>query len=813
MKMTVFVKRAFLCCFLLLISSPVFCQFEGKKLKSVPYKYQNPHLEGDRDTAVETHFAWIVFSDRDNNITYDNYKPPQAVKLTINFMESFYVLEEKGEFLHIFRDGEFAATEKALSATAVDCGWIEKSRLLLSKRSLLNQQNVSVKAMLLNTIEYAKEEKMEAGQAQKVKFYKDPGLKILAEYTCDIFSIFYVYKANPSYPEKSKSVLLGMNYRMEGTEVKSIVGWVDTRRLTLWDHRATVLPNTFEDALKERQSKDKRATVFPEKDAAIKYRDNLQFNKNDILIINLDSFKRQNQYKAYFMRFPVLTNRKTIEMENGIMQIGAIGPVESSSGKCDQFCWAEIQKIINENKAKARHINIVFIIDGTKSMQPFFTEVSEGIIESMNSLNTDTKNEFKFAAVVYRDKDDGDLLMEPHTLTKSYMEIASWLRNIKAMDTGDKDAPEAMFYGIKMGLRRIALPEDQTNYVILVGDAGDHERKDETTVPAPDVINLLYELNCNFIAFQVHNANTKPYFDFLKQTENIINALAGKYYQRNKVLAEQLGIPVEAPVGPTLLSYNIDRKWELKNSPMISFVMQPKAGTSLTQNILKKEVVQAIYNIKDTTDDLMNAIQTLSETGGLNTLLKGSGGGLMTYLSRLNIPTDNLKILADEHYQLYYKGFTAYSTKGLTNPLWQYDLLYSRDELNRVVNYIEMLPNASTITDLRNCFFTAWIEILKSELGGQRKSTNELENMGFDEIEELVFGGVGSTDLLNNKLRDIKDPAKIPDKELIIWQNNIDKRLKKLKNILNTTQTTVEIYSFLSSSEERFFWIPQTFLP
>ena len=795
----------------LALSINALCQGSGSTIKNIPYKYLKPHYNGDPDTTATTDFVWVVFSDRDQNPTYTEPNG-NKVMMTLNFLDYFYVLDQQNEFLHIFKDDKFAAIEKKLGSNAVDYGWISEKNVLLWKRSLLNDQNVSKKVMLLNTVEFAGD-KIEPGQIRKVKFYSDPGLHTLANYESNIYEIFYVYKVEGPL-QKPKAVLLGTKFRFDGySDRKNIQGWVDAKRLAMWDHRVAALPNTEDNALTERKNNNIKATIFPAKGSAVKYRDMQPLDQNDLRIWASDSCLRLDQYKSSYDRFPILSNEKTIENDKNVFQIGAIGDVRSVSGKkINAFDFADTKEKINIGRANSRNVNIVFVIDGTQSMQPYFNSVSEAIIESMKTLSADNVNIFKFAAVVYRDQSEGnDQRVEIKNINSDYHEIATWLRNRKAFSSAnDPDFGEAMNYGLKTGLRRISLPPKESNFVILIGDAGDHGRQnDPTTTPVVDIIDLLFQYKCNFISFQVNNPGSKDYINFISQSRHILSQLAGRYYQDNIPTAKALGIQASPPELSKPIPYKDNLRINVIHSPFrTGFIMPTPLGKVLSSSTLKDETTNAIYALNDSTNSKIDKTQSLLERGGVDNIDEG----LLTYLTSLGIPPENLNLLADEHAQLYFVGFTSKTVKNARYPVWQFDLLYSNEELQKIVQYVNLLSEEANKDNyqLREAFYIAWIEILKSHIGST-KLNKEIEDMKIGEIEALVFGAVGTTPLLQHSLKEIKDKAIISDIELHKWLFEIDKKKQKLNNIANMT-SDAKIYSF-TSHDDRFFWIPQKLLP
>jgi hypothetical protein len=778
-----------------------------------PMKYIKPHekVEDEKNGGESDIWVWEVFSDQDKNVTYST-PGGTKVKKTLDFLDFFFVAEQQGEYIHIYKDDVgWAEDKKKQGPKAEDYGWIQQDQLLLWRVCLHNEQDVSRKAMLLNTTSSIKG-KLQPGESKKVSFFKDPGLKNKTDYECPIFSVFYIYKIS-YFPnsDKPKAFLLGTTHRFQSvTERGNVKGWVDARRVSVWDHRVAALPNTNPDALAERKNDKVKATILRTNDAAIKYRDRQPLAQIDP-IWDYDSLKPQDKYSGYFTRFPILSNQQELLKASQVFKIGAIGEVTSVGGeKLSQFEWANTLEKINEGNAMNRNINLIFVLDGTSSMQPYFASVSDGIIESMKMLSADRRNSFNFSVLIYRDKEDKEMVTEYHSLSSDYKVIADWLKGKKASSNpSDHDLCEALNYGLKAALRKTSPPETETNIVILVGDAADNGKAiDDAPVTTKDVIDLLFKYKCNFAAFQVNNPGTDCYSKFWVQTKNILNTLGGNLYRYSKQTAEAMGATKPAPYLPD--HYDQNFKLVLQNSPMkVGFLMFSKIGGTIPQATMQKEIVQAINGINDSTNTMLSQAQRLTEEGGL----KNISGALLTYLTTLDIPVENLKLLADEHAQVYYEGWTSNTVKSMSQSPWQFDLLFSNDELSDLVSKINKLSieGSPTNSELRTYFHDAWIQLLKDHFGGNI-SNKEMEDMQLSELETLVFGAVGSTPLLNLHVRDIQDPALMKDADLISWTDKIDKKRIKLSKISSMIPGH-ENYSFITIHEERFFWIPQSLLP
>ena len=483
--MNLVMKRNGLLTIFILFSCLLLAQTEGKKILYIPAQYVKPH-EGVKAAEVQpsSDMPWMVYSDRANNKTYTTSTGLTVFK-TLDFLQTFFVVEQKDDWIHIYKEAEGTESSYTLSKNAADFGWIKTDNMLLWRKCLYTDKEVSKKAMLLNTLESVKSS-IKKGESQSVKFFKDPRLVDQTDKQSNIFAIFFIYKFYYEDNKPTAALLGAKEYTTGGIVSDEIWGWVDLRRITAWDHRVSLLPNIDQNAVNERKKTNTKAEVLIDVNVAKLFQDNKTISDPQKQI-----YWMENQYRTSFlgtyMRFPVLWDSKKIEENNGVMKVGVMGEIQGAEKTVNSFEYAEVQSKLNTTRKKSKNINLVFVIDGTSSMSAYFPKISEAIVQVMKQLDPDDKvgkNDFRFGAVVYRDKAEGDRLKEVIPLSSNVGEIANKLLAVKAGDTQDKDPEEAMFYGIKTAIRALSVPEDQTNYLILVGDAGSHNRQDDTQAHA-----------------------------------------------------------------------------------------------------------------------------------------------------------------------------------------------------------------------------------------------------------------------------------------------------------------------------------------
>lgn len=808
---------------------------EGMKIKFIPPQYIKPH-EGEKvsEAQASSELPWVVYSDRSGNKTYSSSTGLSTLK-TLEFLQYFYVVEEKDDWIRIFKEAEGTEGSFTLSKNAVDYGWVKKENMLLWRRCLYTNKDVSKKAMLLNTMQSV-QTSIKKGEAQVVKFYKDPRLVDPTDKQSSIFSIFYIYKLFPDVPGQAPTAaLLGMKEYTGGGGIVTdeIWGWVDFKRITPWDHRVSILPNIDPTAFAERKKANIKATVLIDVQNATNFQDNKPVPEPLI-------YWKENQYRPTFlgtyMRFPVLWDAKKIEENKGIMKVGVMGEVQGAETTVNSYAYAEVQSKINTSRKQSKNINLVFVVDGTSSMTPYFPKIAEAIVQVMKQLDPPAdkvigKNSYRFGAVVYRDKEEGEgRVTQVFALTSNVNEIANNLQGVQAGDLKDKDAEEAMFFGIKTAVRALSVPEDQTNYLILIGDAGSHTRQDDTQVPMQEIVDLLAKYSFNFLAFQVHNpGGNNAFSEFVRQNRDIVDQVSQKAYQKVKNVAAAAGGKVPNP--PKQRMDAASHKYVMDNAASFGSVYFAIPGQRVAPETLKKEIIFAVSAAADSTNVVLEAvnkaayegksIQVAIDDANKKAAAKATSipnsdkvdffaSGVWLAIEKAGISPDQMKILLDEHYQMYMPGYTSLRKSNFGSNLWQYDLFYTNDEFFELKKSFEKLTESSTAPQRRKLFAEAWRQLLTKSLG--EKGTEENLSKTIEEVERMVFGLPGTSEFLKLTLADLEDPAKFSNEKLSIWQINIERKLKKLNSIWNNAGGNEKEFSF-DSNDNRYFWVPQTFLP
>jgi len=271
---------------LFVISFSLSAQLPEKALE-IPIKYINPEddISLSSDTRTRPGSIWVVWSDRNDNTTYAGPSLGQQKK-RINFMEPFYVAAETEDMVQLVKDEHYS---EKFSSSAEDYGWIEKTKVLLWDHCLVTKQSkINIKGLILNV----------AGSIFNKSLSQEPIQK-----TSRVHEVLYVYKITDN------AVLLGKPYATDYHKAKSdILGWVDRKKITIWDHRIALEPNWEPSAVDERKSRNLSNLFLIDENRARHYAETGDVAEKFVVWEQSPAISKRR--KGDWMRFPLLAMDK-----------------------------------------------------------------------------------------------------------------------------------------------------------------------------------------------------------------------------------------------------------------------------------------------------------------------------------------------------------------------------------------------------------------------------------------------------------------------------------------------------------------------
>lgn len=782
-----------------------------------PLKYDVPYKNMDLrpvDDSGRGDNVWYVMAIREN--AYTSSTPGGSdQKKQLRFGERYFVTDEEG--LHVRLVCDDRRVDLRVSETAEDFGWVHKNDVLMWRVALVNPEtNIDLKGMILNT---TKALGSRMADYRRIQAFKDPNLKYPTNYEARLFEIFYIYQYSPD----DQSVLLGRRpyfSQMPSGDADQIdiVGWVDLNRVMEWDHRVAVEPNYSEEAVNERRRNNLKTTVFspmpgnePGRCAEDFMRGRLPSDCdiawNDDIYGDDGKFERKN---GYWRRFPVIG-----DYHSDIYKMMIMGELRGETGHVlDQDADVEVRRKLNEMITNTRNINVVFAIDGTRSMGPYYKSVINSvqrIVDAFEATGAEHKN-LRFGYVIYRDYLEGDRLIEHQQLTSNSDIIMRQLRQVDAWDYDDIYTHEAVFYGLRETFRRVFTNPDETNILIQVGDAGNHSRDDPTYVSMDEIIDLLVEYKCYYIAYQVHHTSEHPaYQDFSDQIKEIMTKTSDRlYYEWVRLLGNDV---IEQR--PELIQ--IDRNISRINHGPPMVLISTQLGEELDLDYLEEEITLAIQSIDNYTDNVVERSREMLERGGGITAVAGEADGtyassfapgVYNFLVRLGLDEQVLHNYYSANVQFVMEGYANRYHSQLTHSLFTPVLLLERAKFFELGHRVgRLVVSSGSSSDRREMLYDAWMSLLNQHIGIQ--SDSYWEEVSLEEAASMVFGvPMRSTMLQQIQLKDIHDRSIFPDDAFFRYINQIEHKERRIREIFNSEYP----YSF-RSNDTMYYWIDVDILP
>lgn len=684
-----------------IISIFAFNSLFGQKILRYPRKYNIPSNENDLSSVKEkkekTFANWIVYSPIDGAKTYSEPSPSSDVKKQLKYMDYYYIIEEDGEFAHIYKDENVQGRD--LSSNAIDFGWIHKRELLLWNKCLVTSEyNINKKALVVNTVETIKGQ--DIYDLNYVKFRSAPSKN--AKFTgnkSQMFEYYYVYKTDIDAEGNEWYLLSTADFIASINDREEILGWTNKNRLIDWDSRIAVEPNWKKEAQKERKNKQ-QLVFWADKESSLKYSASDELVSDSMKIWDKDSLKKRAN--GSLPRFPLLQNPKITQYDNKkikILKAGIIGDVKNRE---ETIISAEnFSKVINKitkKLIKKKNVNVFFVIDATKSMQPYFGSVKNAITKFMAKVKEkNSNNKFKFAVGIYRDISEGE---EKAFKVKEFgntKDILKFLSNVEAKDVRNYTFTESMFDGIINSLYDSPVDADGTNFLIVIGDAGNHTKNEAKNREKMEIItDLLSEYEYNFLSFQIHNSGSKQE---LEASAEFVN----QFREIGKLFGEKTNLEINVKgfenYEPKLISDGLNYKFEKNTSHRIFNIYGLKQGNSISAKELEKELTDQLINYDDFARDFIDFVRDKIYKRKEKMIDQDWGTfspGYYYLLKNAGITDEEIKALEKNSYQMFVEGWGPIEIEGQKYPLMKKVLIFSQDELNRINVNMQNLFQFST---------------------------------------------------------------------------------------------------------------------
>ncbi len=213
----------------------------GKKIMATPTAYTLKNKSGKTNKT-----PWVVFADR----------PDQQSAAKLHFMQAFYVVDEKEDYVHIVAyNPDLIDRNGTIQKGLKNYGWMAKDHLLLHQHALVNSTTRFSQIALLKTPVFP-------------PFYEDPALKEKSSLELSVApsGIYFIMKRDA----RNGSLLLSRSPTINESGI-DVLGWTNKEAVFEWTDRICLEPNWDKSAVQARTQENWRAMVFSSRQAAKSY--------------------------------------------------------------------------------------------------------------------------------------------------------------------------------------------------------------------------------------------------------------------------------------------------------------------------------------------------------------------------------------------------------------------------------------------------------------------------------------------------------------------------------------------------------------
>ena len=768
--------------------------------------------------------AWVVVNDRANNITYKKDKKTKFK--TLDFKDWFYVTEIKKGWIRLTKA---TVVGKKIRGKSEDYGWIRMEKMLLWSSGLLDPSSkINRKAFLLNRMDDVSSimDQVDGGEKKEiVQIYRDPAGKTIAD-SKKIYEFYFILKKEGDYYLLSKAEKISTR-----TVNEALVGWVRKNRLTDWNTRIALEPNFKINAYQERASnKSLRVVAYGTDSGAKNHAESGRINideafwDNDPISIKKEQLATTNprRFKGGVVRFPLLSQQGNYYRSGVIGKITIRDKNQKELEYMGEIPYGGLLKAIENSGASKENYNILYVIEGTASMQPFKASIIESIRET--SLALSKISNVKFGASIYRDIPEREVgkLFENIPLTSNPEDVIAYLNTREFKNWLDNDSYTSMYYGLQQAILESGLNQNHTNIVILIGNYGDYSpsyirRKnaknsnDNTFISTTDLEVSLAENNIHLLALQCRDDrdNASKYF-----SEGAGDRLLESAKYQYRLISDVKSIfPINIRE-PLLPSTAYETCTNLNGGVSLGRICKP-SGSTMNNAELVASIIDFSNGILSHVSGFWNHVSKVVDDG--NSIeeidLGVAGPGFIKELKKLlqergRWSKTDVQNLLREKYRLYTEVYVPVKIKGATHNAFSQVLFMPKPDLEnylKTLNELKLCSDAS-MDQQRNCLYESMLALYEQFSGNselnKRTSIEDLNNI----MQGLEKEGLQvSTALSRFKIDDILKEKKVSNDlvkglidRFIANTSNLQKILKEGKN---------HEFSF-SSLNNTYFWVP-----
>jgi len=446
---------------------------------------------------------WCIYSDRNDNPLLNPAGGETNKRL--GFLQPLYVSD-------VFQSSllKVCGYEKDANGTPIfkELGFISRERVLLSSFSCLNSYGASRHAMICYSLDSDVKNKKDIVDylGDKNRFFLRPDFKY-DQGVPKKFKIYFVLK------EEGNMLLLSTKDQISASDYidrGSVPGWINKILVTQWDHKVCLQPN-FGTKVKAYESFQSRVPTFYEIQSARLVDKTGELGASEEQ--DVAAYWPLASLPGNHFRLPVLeevTKGDDRRLRTVASLVGAKKEINIDDG--------QTEKILKDLEKKIKRVNILIVLDGSRSMEEYFTGVANSLQAITQNMRAGGFEEVKIGVAIYRDAADAaypslisatskfhrDYEFLPLTnnieLVESFLkESAATYQNINSVGS---DRYESMNSGLYRAIQDANFNPNESNFMLLAGDCGNHPT--DNSISLNQIVDIIANKNLNVQAYQVH---------------------------------------------------------------------------------------------------------------------------------------------------------------------------------------------------------------------------------------------------------------------------------------------------------------------
>jgi len=645
------------------------------RLKMTPREYSKnycgePYIAPRNEYSKE---SWIVFSDKDNNISYRNAGGKVKFK-DVNFLQPFFVIKEKGDYLRLVKYDSAIVDNTLFSGKIKDrkkaeyYGWMPKSMLLLTRQSVTDITTgfKNKQVSIITDTASLNDPKLFFIQ-DSARIFKNPNLSS-DNGKIPLYEILYTLKLSQ---DKSNALVARKTIISPDSSQTDILGWIPASLVqdagqvlhvnfnSIPPDSLNFIKNCRSDTLIVDDFRKEESDGISVRNPALKYSPVMSYHKNDSIV----SFKTG-------IPLPVVD-----QSDNYVFNVNG-----------NKIMYSRFKQMEKE----LRKLNIVFVFEGQQQVFENYPSFVSAIQNLQPKFESDSDIfQYKFGAVwAYQKKSASanDPLVQSIPLTKSYAEMVDSL--ITVADRLKSYKPIALqntWNGLRRAVEMVEPYRNETNLIVVIGETGPTEWADSL------LVRRIANANCRILGYQIHSIEENPGNNFVLQIYDMIN----NYARWESIAKREKIVYIDQLRQNNLYRESQKNVYELdfpKRSMVQGWVCFPEKRVNLPLDILTNSTDTLISEIKWDNNNLINSLYKAFATVG-NHLFKFD-----SLLVDYNNWDDSRRMLNKEIPKLFQKQLPVWylpaekvTVPDSTQKDLDYHLLLSNEELIRLMQFMNNL--------------------------------------------------------------------------------------------------------------------------